>query len=510
MNSKTITKNVVFLTAVNISMQLLGLVVNVCITRRLGAATVGSVSLLGTFYGLLCIIASANVFVTTSRLGAAEDGLCGNCDAVLRYALVFSLSITAITCVGTALLCDYILARLKTSLSKKAVMLLLCGLPISSISAAYKGYFNSQRMQYIPAFADICEFLVKSGVLMFFVQFSVEENKSDIYSSIAISTICGECVSLILMLFLKKIKCEKCNARASMSFAKFIRLCVPIMLNSYVCAFLSSANDFLMPLTLRQSGSNMNDALSKFGIFEAIVLPILFFPSCVITSLASIILPEISRSLGKNKTEEVKALTGKSAKITLTYSIFITCVIYFKGNQLAGIISNESLAGKTLCLLCPIIPFIYLEIILEAIIKGMGKHGFSSVNYLAEYVVRISLLLVCVPLMGFSGVIISYAFSNICGNFARIVMLNMNKAMSIKPLEYIVLPLALSLMSVGLTNAVFSKIVFENPLIGIAVFVAFSLFMYVIMYVFAEKVILRKSSNLRLRQKNLQINGALD
>lgn len=508
MNGKAITKNVVFLTMMNILMQLLGLAVNVCITRKLGAATVGSVSLLSAFYGLLCVIASANVFVTTSRLGAAEEGLCGNSDTILHYALLFSLGITAITCVGTALLCDYILARLNSTLTKRALMLLLSALPISSIGAAYKGYFNSRRMQYIPAFADICQFLVKSGVLMFFVQFSVCENKFDIYSSIAVSTICGECVSLIFMLFLKKIKCKKCKNSASMSFLKFAKLSVPIMLNSYVCAFLSSANDFLMPLTLRQSGSNMNEALSKFGIFEAIVLPILFFPSCVITSLASIILPEISRFLGKNQTDEVKKLMGKSIKITLTYSIFTACVIYFKGSELAGIISNEPLAAKTLCLLCPIIPFIYLEIILEAIIKGMGRHGFSSLNYLAEYVVRISLLLVCVPLMGFGGVIISYAFSNICGNLARIVMLIINKIMTIKPLEYIFLPILLSVISVGLTNIVCANLRFANKLIGIVIFVLIALLFYALMYAFCERVILRKTENTLCAQNKLRIKSA--
>ena len=29
-------------------------------------------------------------------------------------------------------------------------------------------------------------------------------------------------------------------------------------------------------------------------------------------------------------------------------------------------------------------PFIYLEIVLEALIKGMGKQNFSSLNYLAD------------------------------------------------------------------------------------------------------------------------------
>ncbi len=490
MSSKSITKNVVFLTFMNILMQTLSLIVNVCITRHLGSATIGSVSLLGTFYGLLCVISSANVYVCTSRLGAAEEGKGGNCDTILKYSLVFSLSITFLTCIFVKLMSNMLLPKLSLPLDSMAIMLLLCGLPLASVGSALKGYFNSKRLQYIPAFADITEFLIKSGTLMFFVEFFVITGKYDIYSSIAISTICGESASLILMLVLKKIKCKKSVARASMKFSKFAAISIPIMLNSYVCAFLSSANDFLMPFTLRQSGSNMSDALSKFGIFEAIVLPVLFFPSCVIISLSTIILPEVSRALGENNYEKIKKLASSALKLTLMFSIFVASILFIKGDFIADAICGEPLAGKTLKLLSPIVPFIYLEIILEAIIKGMGRHGFSSINYLAEYVIRISILLVCVPLFGFAGVIVSYAASNICSNVARLFMLSKTADAVIKPFEYIILPLALSSLCVGFAHLIGVKSGVPTSIFGVFLFCLIALLPYMALYVFVSKVTL--------------------
>ena len=56
--------------------------------------------------------------------------------------------------------------------------------------------------------------------------------------------------------------------------------------------------------------------------------------------------------------------------------------------------SGDTFAGQIIRILAPAVPFIYLEIILEGILKGMGRHSFSSLNYLVEYTIRISVLLI--------------------------------------------------------------------------------------------------------------------
>ena len=62
-----------------------------------------------------------------------------------------------------------------------------------------------------------------------------------------------------------------------------------------------------------------------------------------------------------------------------------------------------------------------MEIVLEAIIKGMGLQSFSSMNYLAEYIIRIAAVLILIPRIGFYGIVISYYASNTFGNCARFI-----------------------------------------------------------------------------------------
>ena len=90
------------------------------------------------------------------------------------------------------------------------------------------------------------------------------------------------------------------------------------------------------------------------------------------------------------------------------------------GGQIGKLLGGDAFTGLILRQMAPIVPFSYLEIILEGILRGLGKQNFSSVNYLAEYIVRISVLLICVPLFGFYGIMLSYIACNLSGNAVRL------------------------------------------------------------------------------------------
>ena len=114
-------------------------------------------------------------------------------------------------------------------------------------------------------------------------------------------------------------------------------------------------------------------------------------------------------------------LTNRVLRQTFSFSVFAAAVFLYFGNEIGLLMSGDTFAGRILRILAPAVPFIYLEIILEGILKGMGRHSFSSLNYLVEYTIRISVLLICVPLFGFYGIVMSYLASNIICNTSRIL-----------------------------------------------------------------------------------------
>ena len=82
--------------------------------------------------------------------------------------------------------------------------------------------------------------------------------------------------------------------------------------------------------------------------------------------------------------------TEKILEQTVSYALFIVLLIGQFGTQIGMLLGGNSFTGQILCKMAPVVPFIYLEIVLEGILRGLGKQNFSSLNYLAEYTVRIS------------------------------------------------------------------------------------------------------------------------
>lgn len=133
-------------------------------------------------------------------------------------------------------------------------------------------------------------------------------------------------------------------------------------------------------------------------------------------------MPELSRNRGAGSGENARALIGSVLRRTLRFAGFVMLLFLLYGSQIGTLIGGDAFAGRMLRILAPVIPFIYLEIVLEGILRGMGRQNFSSVNYLAEYMIRISVLLICVPIFGFYGILASYYASNVIGNLVRLWM----------------------------------------------------------------------------------------
>lgn len=181
-------------------------------------------------------------------------------------------------------------------------------------------------------------------------------------------------------------------------------------------------NDTLIPMTLRQFGDSTSRALQQFGTFEGIVIPVLFFPSTILCALSGILIPEVARANAAGNRERVCRLTERVIELTLIFAVLISAVLLKYGGVIGRCMDGGELSGRMIRILAPVVPFIYLEIVLEALIKGMGKQNFSSLNYLAEYVIRICVVLICIPLFGFYGIVASYYTSNVFGNCNRLRM----------------------------------------------------------------------------------------
>ncbi|MBR6969006.1 MAG: polysaccharide biosynthesis C-terminal domain-containing protein [Ruminococcus sp.] len=418
---RKIVRDTITLTLIQLFLDSASLFLNVFITRKIGASAIGILSLMGSFIGLAGILSNGNAFLCASRLISEELGKPGgNPEGILFHGVKLCLLLSTFVSGAVLLLAGPISLRFFSGADiVQALRLMPVAFITGAVSSCLKGYFNAIRRAAITAAGDIAEFITKSAVIVLGTIFFKTSDENGICAMMISGIIAGNIISMIfLLLAYTKIR-KKSTGKCSISFMKYACCSFPIMGGSILTAVLSSTNDALVPICLRQYGDSAGTALGSFGIFEAIVIPTLFFPSVVLCSISGIIVSESARARAGGNAARVKYIADQAKDCTLIFSVFAAAVLIRFGGSIGELLGGGELAGRMITMIAPVVPFIYMEIVFEAIIKGMGEQSFSSANYLAEYVIRIAFVLVFVPLIGLYGVILSYYASNIFGNCMR-------------------------------------------------------------------------------------------
>ncbi|MBQ2265736.1 MAG: oligosaccharide flippase family protein [Oscillospiraceae bacterium] len=460
---RNIMKDTILLTVIQMTLDGLGLLLNVFMTDALGTEAIGVLSLTGSFFSLASITASGNVFLCASRFISEELGKPSRDPSrVLSYCLCVSLAMSLLTALVILLFAPFFSEKfLHDTALTSPIRMMAAALPLLTITACMRGYFNACCYTKICAASDTIGFLVRCVLMAFCVWWITPVSGAAICYMTAFCTVGGSLATLIYLLCcFRKCRIPR-SGSVSISLPCYVRLAVPVMAGSALTSILSSANDALVPITLQQAGNSTGEALSQFGIFEAIIIPTLFFPSTILCSLSGILVTETARESAACNKIRITSLSEKVLRQTVVFAVFVTALFLLFGRELGELLGGGEIGGKMIMLLAPVVPFIYLEIVLESIIKGMGAQAFSSLNYLAEYIIRISAVLVCIPLFGFYGIVISYYASNVCGNLARLWMVTKKTDLRPQWEKLLGIPVFSAVFAIQLLNAAFAVLRIE-------------------------------------------------
>ncbi|MCR5718507.1 MAG: oligosaccharide flippase family protein [Oscillospiraceae bacterium] len=454
---RSIVKDTVLLTLMQMILDGLTLVVNVLLNARLGSEGIGILTLAASFFRLACMVAGGNAFLCVSRFVSEELGKAErNPTGILRHCIFVSMILSGVTCAGICLFAGTLSAGFLHDPTLTApIRHMAYALPVVTLAACMKGWCNALCRAGLCAAADGIEFVLHSG-LNVAAAVLLQPTKAAVLCDMTawVSLIAAGGELLFLLCIFPKLRPGRTGA-TSLTLREYLRLAVPVMAGSALTSGLSAANDALVPVTLQQAGNSTAEALSQFGIFEAMILPTLFFPSTILCSLAGILITEIAREHAAQRKARIRTLSMKAIRRTIEFSVFVTLILLTFGDEIGELLGGGEIAGNMIRLLAPVVPFIYLEIVLESIIKGLGAQMFSSLNYLCEYIVRISIVLICIPLMGFHGIVLSYYASNIAGNTARLIVVFRRTGMHFDAAALLLMPIFASVLSVQVSRAVF-------------------------------------------------------
>ena len=422
-------KNAVILTVSSLILRFAGIIFKVYVTRIIGSEGVGLYQLIFSFYMLAATFATSGISTAVTRLITEEIAL-GNKKGILRIfrrsvelTLCAALISTATVFFGAEIIAAKIIGDIRTVFSLK---ILAFSLPFMGISSCIRGYFIACRKVSPNALTQIFEQIVRITAVLIFVGFFSSKDIGTLCSAIILGDTVAEilsCTVLYLSFSTSKKHLNTLKGRANPPFSvtrELTRIALPITSGKYLNTGLRTAENVLVPKNLSRYPHSSANALSQFGMIKGMALPILLFPSTLLNSISTLLIPEISEAVAKKMYSTVKRLTAKVLSLTALLSLFCGLIFLLFGEKIGMLIYNSADVGYLITALSPIVPFMYLDSVSDGILKGLDEQSFTFRTAISDSTIRIILILCLLPISGMKGFIGIMYFSNFLTCFLNV------------------------------------------------------------------------------------------
>ena len=399
-------------------MRFVGLGFNVYLSNKLGAETIGIFTLIMSVYLFFVTIATSGISMATTCIVSEELEKNNKQTAFqsLRTSMSLSLTLGIISGILIMLFSDFIISVcLNNLVSKKILFYIAIGLPFIAMSSCINGYFSAIRKAYKTAFVQSFELVFKIIVTIILLPKSISKGVEDICISLILADVIAEIASftVIYICYLYE-KNRYFSFRSSYgNFRRIAKLSVPVALTSYIRSALSTIKQLIIPTRLEKSGLSSSMSFASYGIIQGMVMPILVFPNIFITSFSNLLIPEFSRFHATSSNNRLSIICDKIFKLTSVFSICVSFIFLLFANELSLAIYQNLESATWIRFLSPLVFFMYMDTVIDGVLKGMQKQVFVMFGNITDLIVTIILLYFLLPVLGIWGFIVSIIVSEL-------------------------------------------------------------------------------------------------
>ncbi|HIQ86295.1 MAG TPA: oligosaccharide flippase family protein [Candidatus Scatomorpha gallistercoris] len=380
---KRLIVNTALMTSASLLMHCIAMGFQGYLSGRIGAAGIGLYQLVMSVELLASTFAISGIRFAVTRLVSEELGMGragGVHGAMVRsalYALIFgSAAMLLLTRfaepVGFLWIGD---ARTVMSLR-----ILAFGLPCLALSSVISGYFTACGRIWKPSLVHLIE---QCAVVVFVALFLERAPEGDIELSCA--AVCAgvtasDMLSLALMLAFYLGDRRKYGSRTGESIrltGRMLSVALPLAVSAYARSALSTLEHLLVPRGFRKSGLSADAALAGYGVIQGMAMPVLSFPSCLLSSLAENVIPELTGAQVRGEREKIRREVRSLLTMSLLFAIAVAFALFVTSDFIGSALFASSEAGKYIRLLAPLIPAMYVDMVVDGCLKGLGQQVWS-------------------------------------------------------------------------------------------------------------------------------------
>lgn len=486
-NAKKLLTNTLLLTVASFIMRTVSVSFNVYLTNKIGADGIGLFQLISTVYGMAITFSVAGIRLAAMRLVADNTALGKYNDRqIMRRCLVYSFVCGTVIALLLSLFSAFIGEKWIGDLrSVPSLRVLSLSLPFVAMSAALNGYFTSVKKIVRYTAVQLFEQIFKIAVTVFSLKRAASNGLEAACVAIVFGISSAELFSLCCSYTLYRLSvCKpKSVEKGREIWKRIFRIAIPDTVGSEMRSILMTVEHLLIPVGFRKSGSDPQSALATYGVIHGMSLPLVLYPSALLSSLSGLLVPEISSLHIAGNKSRIDYMIARVMHLTLIFSVGTAGIMFFNAKKLSLAVYGNDSSFTYIQLFAPLIPIMYCDMSVDGMLKGLDQ----QVSYMRYNIIDASLCVVLVyllvPIFAVKGYIIVVFVSetiNFLLSFRRLAMVSNVKISFFKD---IFIPIFCVTGASLLKNIIFSTFNFASIKFAAAAEIIATAFLYIVMLI---------------------------
>ncbi|MBQ8513142.1 MAG: polysaccharide biosynthesis protein, partial [Clostridia bacterium] len=434
-------KNALLLSAVSLAMRGVSVGFNAWVNGKIGAESMGLFTLVMSVYGFAVTLALACVNLASVRLTSQRCALLDHADkaswkyamgrvlrAVCLYALLFGVSSAVLLYASSGLAAEYLLRDMRTV---KSLKILALSLPAIALSSALSGFFTGLRKAAknaaVAVTEQLCKIAVTSTALVMVLPGTVENACLAVVGGSAVSEAWSLIWNAVLCLTDSKKPSDMAfgtnSVRLNTTFREAVEIALPSAVGACARQGLTTLEHLAIPVGLGKSGLGREAALASYGLLQGIAFPLVMFPYAVIGSFTSLLIPEMAERHALGDKTGIASLTEKVYRVSAMFSVGACGIFACFAPELGEIVYSSREAAAYTLQLGLLVPFMYLDTAVDALLKGLGEQVYTMKVNTADAACGLLLVILLTPVMGIYGYILCIWLCEIGNLWASIARL---------------------------------------------------------------------------------------
>lgn len=381
-------KNIIILLVSGALAKVLGMIGKIIYTRIAGINVVGLYTMITPTFMLIISITQFSFPISISKISAEEKYK--NND-LLKNAYILGSIINILLMIIVLLSGSFIANMLHNKALVPAIMCVIFIIPFVTISSIQRGFLHGKEDMLPASITNVTEEIVKIILIISLLPIAIAKSDITAVIFIILFNVITEISNIIIMQ--RSINKKYKEKNSGIFNIKIIKEILSISIPTTAVRLISSLGFFLEPIiltnTLLSTGFSSNYITLEYGVINSYIIPLLSIPSFFSISIASALLPNITKAYANKKYKEFNGKLLKLLFLSMLVGGICLAIILIFPEPILKLVYNVNFGISYIYLIGPFFLVLYMQPTLSVALQAMGKTNklfiTSTISMILKY-----------------------------------------------------------------------------------------------------------------------------